>query len=860
MPAIVRIFFWPEALAIAIVEAMFRHTCERHSLGPSFQCPMNPSSCLIAVLVICLSAAWWSNAGEPKSAVGPEKSPSAEQVDFFEKKIRPVLVKHCYRCHSSEADKVKGGLLVDGREGLRKGGDTGPALTPGDPANSLLIRAIRHQTESLRMPKDEKLPDDVIADFEQWVKMGAPDPRAGTAAPLRLEIDIAKGRQFWSFQPPSRRPIPTVNKSDWPRSDIDRFLLAAMEAKGLTPAPDADGPALLRRAYFDLIGLPPSPSDVNEFLRDQSPQALAAVVNRLLASPRFGERWGRHWLDVARFAESSGKQSNQAYPHAWRYRDYVIAAFNADTPYDRFIREQLAGDLLPARDDAERAKQLVATGFLAIGPKAQNEGNRLRFDLDVADEQIDATTVAFLGMTVACARCHDHKFDPIPTRDYYALAGIFLSTETCYGTIRTIQSLQPSPLHELPNKAGVVAAIGPLAPAKRAELEKQLAFFKDRLEHPIPGEKLSMAKGSLFASCRNLESRLALYDADGAPRALAMGARERGAAVDSKLYVRGEIDQPGAVVPRGFPQVMTAKQPQIRSGSGRLELANWIASSDNPLTARVMANRVWLHLFGRGLVATPDHFGSSGQAPSNPALLDHLALRFIDNGWSVKKLIREIVLSRAYQQSAAASAKNYEVDPDNLLIGRMPKRRLEAEALHDALLAVSGNLDLTPPRGTPLAENGDGTVAITFRAHPIDRVVDTPHRAVYMPIVRDLLPEALTLFDFPDPSLIAGERATTTVPAQSLYLMNGAFVIRQAEAVAAKLLAGEGADLEMLRHAYLLCFSRPPSAQEQKSALEFLGRYESTLPTAKQTAAKLRHASWTALCQALFASNEFSYR
>ena len=789
-----------------------------------------------------------------------ETPTSPEAVAFFEKKIRPVLVDKCYQCHSEKAEKLRGNLFLDTREGTRKGGDLGPSVVPGNLKDSLLIEAINHKSEHLKMPPKQKLPDDVIADFEKWVYMGAPDPRDGAAKIVRHDIDIEKGRQWWAFQAPKKTPPPAVKDAAWPRSEIDRFLLAGLEAKGLTPVGDAERHTLLRRVYFDLIGLPPAPEEVEAFLQDTSANALEKVVDKLLASPRFGERWGRHWLDVARFAESSGKAANFAYPHAWRYRDYVIAAFNADKPFDQFIREQLAGDLLPAKDDKQKADQLVATGFLAIGSKNHNERLPLQFQMDLVDEQIDATSVAFLGMTVACARCHDHKFDPIPTKDYYALAGIFRSTTTCYGTIRTVQCNHPSPLVSLPKDAGVSAGLPPLTKEARTQIEKQAAEFREDYKKQGSAGVISVAGAIIRLRFQNLESRFSLYEADGTPKLLAMGVRETRLPEDSKLYVRGELDQPGEKIKRGIPQVMTTKQPTIGKGSGRLELANWIASSENPLTARVMANRVWLHLFGRGLVATPDNFGTTGQKPSNPELLNYLAVSFAENGWSVKKLIRTIVLSRAYQQSTEFVAKNDEIDPDNALIWRSSRRRLEAEALRDAMLAVSGKLSLTAPMGSPITPNGEGTVLISFRVRPVDTFSKEAYRSVYLPIVRDLLPESMSLFDFPDPTLIAGERAVTTVPAQSLYLMNNPFVISQAETVAEKLLATGDNDAERLTRAYKLFLCRPPTERESSSALQFVSQYEKAAAAEKVKPAKTRQAAWSALCQSLFASTEFSQR
>ncbi len=583
--------------------------------------------------------------------------------------------------------------------------------------------------------------------------------------------------------------------------------------------------------------------------------ALEKVIDHLLASPRYGERWARHWLDVARYAESSGRAANFAYPHAWRYRDYVIAAFNKDRPYDQFIREQLAGDLLTAKDDHQRAEFLIATGFLAVGPKSLDERNPRQFQMDVADEQIDATFQAFQGLTAACARCHDHKFDPIPQKDYYALAGIFKSTQTCYGTIRLINSNHPSPLVTLPREAGTTVALEPLTSVRREGIEGQIKDVRDQMQK-VTGQGQDVFIRRIFMQSRvtQLQSQLALYESDGTPKPLAMGVREATFASDSPLYARGEIRQPGETVRRGFPQVLTTKQPYIRrSESGRRELADWIASTENPLTARVMANRVWLHLTGRGLVPTPDNFGASGQPPSHPALLDHLAVTFAEGGWSVKKLIRTIVLSRAYRLSSQFDEKNFEADPDNVLVWRMPKRRLEAEALRDAMLAVSGRLDLTPPKGDSVARGGEGSAAFRGRGGPGggDPAATDTHRTVYLPIVRDGLPEILTLFDFPDPSLIIGDRPTTTVPAQSLYLMNNPFVIRQAEGLAERVLAGDGGDDARLARAYQLCYARPPSEKETAGARKFLADYGKNHG---------HHSTWAMLCQALFASAEFSHR
>jgi Protein of unknown function (DUF1553)/Protein of unknown function (DUF1549)/Planctomycete cytochrome C/EF hand len=799
----------------------------------------------------------------PGSNTTPDKPITADQLAFFEKSIRPVLIKECYSCHSADAEKVKGNFLLDTRDGIRKGADNGPAVVPFDAKRSVVIKALKHVDEDLAMPPKKKLDDSVIADFEKWIAMGAPDPRDGSAKVAKNEIDIEKGRQFWAFQPVKKPTAPTVKDASWPKSDIDRYILASLEAKGLKPVADADARTLLRRVYFDVIGLPPTPEDTELFVKEYAakPQAaLEAVVDKLLVSPQFGERWGRHWLDVARFAESSGRANNFSYPHAWRYRDYVIDSFNKDKPYDQFVREQLAGDLLSAKDDAQKAEYLVATGFLAIGPKTHNERNRTQFAMDLADEQIDATFQAFNALTVACARCHDHKFDPIPQKDYYAVAGIFRSTETCFGTIRIIQNNQVAPLITLPKDANVVIPHETLTAERRAGIDKQIQDVRDAIAK-IDNKSQNAFLQRIIQQGRisQLQSQLALYESDGTPKPIAMGARERSFAQDSPIYNRGEIDQPGSTVKRGFPQVMTSKQPSIgRSNSGRKELAEWIASKDNTLTARVMVNRIWLHLIGHGLVGTPDNFGASGQTPSHPALLDSLATQFVDNGWSVKKMIRSIVLSHTYQLGSQYDEKNFEVDPDNVLVWRIPKRRLEAEALRDSMLLMAGRLDLTPPKGSPVARRGEGNAGgFGGGGGPFgkggggDQASNDAHRTVYMGIIRDQVPEVLTIFDFPDPSLIIGERPITTIPAQSLYLMNNPFVIRQAEGLADKLLASGDDDAGKLTRAYQLAFSRPPSEKELKAAQDFIASYGKT---------QTKRATWTALTQALIASAEFSHR
>lgn len=837
---------------------------------------------LFSGLVVCGFASAEERPGD--SARGKaEETVSAEGVAFFEKKIRPVLVTHCFECHSAEkGKKVRGGLALDTREGTRKGGDTGPVIVPGKPSQSLLIKALGHTNPKLSMPPKKKLDAAVVRDFEEWIHMGAPDPRDGTKVASKY-IDIEKGRAHWAYQPPKKPTPPPVKNTTWPRSNVDRFLLAALEAKELTPVADADKLTLLRRVTFDLTGLPPTPAQVEAFAADTSPEAFAKVVDRLLASPQFGEKWARHWLDVARYAESTGKTVNFAYPHAWRYRDYVIAAFNADKPYDQFIMEQLAGDLLKSDDPKVKAERLIATGFLAIGPKTLNERNGLKYELDLADEQVDVTTQAFLGITAACARCHDHKFDPIPQKDYYALAGIFRSTEICYGTVRYINAQRQGFLLTLPKEADPVAGVSKLTDAERGRVEKQIKSVRDSMRNSKDGMQQFFASGQLSL----LQARLDAFDADGNPKLLAMGVRDKPARAesapprggfagftyngtraiaDSPVYVRGEPDQPGdSRVPRGTLQVMTLTPLKVSStSSGRLELAEWISSRENPLTARVMVNRVWLHLFGRGLVPTADDFGLAGRPPTHPELLDHLALNFMDNGWSVKKLIRHLVLSHAYQLGSVSKPSALEVDPDNTLLWRMTPRRIEAESLRDALLAVSEQLELTPLVGSVVARSGEGPVS-RFRsggdsiASAINDSRNT-HRSIYMPIIRDNLPEALALFDAADPALITSDRPTTTVPSQGLFLLNNAFVMRAADASANRLLESKGTEAERIRQAFLRFYSRPPTAREQAGAEKFLAAYRAQLTKDRVSASRQELESWSAFCQALFASAEFQYR
>ncbi|WP_395752743.1 DUF1549 domain-containing protein [Prosthecobacter sp.] len=826
---------------------------------------------------------------------------NAEQIAFFEKKIRPVLAEKCYKCHAENSEKIKGGFVLDTREGIRRGGDSGPGVVPGDLAKSLVIESLHYTNKDMQMPPEKsggKLPDSVIADFEQWVRMGAPDPRDGAASVVKSEWDTEKAKSHWAYQPVKKPTVPAVKDETWARSDIDRFILAGQEAKGIKPVGDARPEVLLRRVCFDLTGLPPTPEQVEFFVANPDARSFEKIVDALLKSPRFGERWGRHWLDVARYAESTGKDVNCLLPHAWRYRDYVIESFNQDKPFNDFIREQMAGDLLQAKDSRDRAMKQIATGFLAIGARSLNERNPKQYALDTADEQIDAMSQAVLGLTVACARCHDHKFDPIQQKDYYALAGIFLSTETLYGTAPNFQNLKSTPLIELPTDCGLPRMPMVLSPERRAEIEKDLTkterygtlqFYTTAAKGLFTGkgfnvnndpQKLVMFVG-INAKIGECKTELASYDSEGRQKLLAMGVRDYPATPssgsptkpksveeifkliagrpaqfssisDSPLFARGDVDKAGAKVPRGFVNVLAAKAPAMPSReSGRREMADWLVAETNPLTARVFANRVWYWLFGRGIVSTVDNFGTMGQPPSDPALLDHLALRLKSGSWSVKSLIKEIVMSHAYQLAATHDAKNFEADPENTLVWRMSPRRLDAECIRDAMLAVSGGLNVEAPVGSAVARYGDGAIGgfpIKSLRAPLS---DEPFlsasgdmRSVYLPVPRNAVPDALSVFDFAEPSSVNGSRDVTTVPSQALYLLNNDFVAKQAGRLAEKL----GALPENMRitAAFKLAFARMPTAGETKAAQRFFADYPRT-----------ESDSLTSFCRALLGSAEF---
>jgi cytochrome c553 len=787
-------------------------------------------------------------------------------VDFFEKQVRPLLAASCFNCHSASTNS-RGGLRVDDRNGLLQGGNRGPAVVPGHPEKSLLLQAVHYKGE-LKMPPRKPLSEEQIADLTKWVKDGAAWPK------VAVHVAVGKSsakydklrKEHWAWQPLREVEVPRINDAPRARGTIDRFLLARLEQRGLKPEGDADRPTLIRRVTFDLTGLPPSPAEVDAFVSDPSADAFEKVVDRLLQSPAFGERWGRHWLDVARYGESTGSSRNVPYPQAWRYRDYVLDAFNRDKPYDRFIREQIAGDLLPVDSPRQRDEQRIATGFLALGVKDVNQRFKVRFVMDNIDEQIDTVTRAVLGLTASCARCHDHKFDPIPQADYYALAGIFHSTDLCAG----VRSKMGGAGLDYYDPSMLVA----LSTNKPAPPPEQVARLKQDYEqalaewNAIRGTPRGLAKAPngqptqrpYRLKMERLRSEYLALSDPAARGEATLGARDSKAVGDTELRVRGEAEKLGPVVPRGFLSVLAVPDaPKINPvQSGRLELARWLTSEKNPLTPRVMVNRVWHHLFGAGLVASVDNFGVTGDVPSHPELLDHLAVRFVRDGWSVKKLVRAIVLSRVYQLGSDASRPNLDADPANRLLWRHSPRRLSAEEIRDAMLAAADTLDRVRPTGSPaqelkvmeLGNNGPEARKLAEQGRA------SRHRSVYLPLLRGLTPTSLEVFDPAEQGMVSGSRDATTVAPQALYLLNDPFVRRQSLALAERLLGRNDLDeTGRIGAAYRLTLGRSGTAKEVERARAYLDAYE----VAAREAGTATVAALSSFCQALFASAEFRY-
>ncbi|MBI1354129.1 MAG: DUF1549 domain-containing protein [Acidobacteria bacterium] len=879
--------------------------------------------------------------------------------DEFEKQVRPLLAAKCHICHGEK--QQMGGLNLSTREGFLAGGGRGPLINAEQPAESLLLRVV-HYGDGLKMPPMGKLQPAEIAALEQWVAGGAEWP---------AEKAARQDAPHWAFQP---------LRKDLPSSSIDHWLNERMAAEGVVAAGPADKLTLLRRATFDLTGLPPTPDEIEAFEADERPDAFERVIDRLLASPAYGERWGRHWLDVARYADSTGADEDHRYPHAWRYRDYVIRAFNSDKPYDRFVREQIAGDLLPPEDPAEgvNVEGIVATGFLALGPKLIAEIDKLKMFYDSVDEQIEVTSKAFLGLTLACARCHDHKFDPLSTKDYYAMASIFASTKN-WGKVEgspVVSTLYDRPLvpiaeekayedalaaieakkgevNAVLGKAGkryrdarmerlaesmqaayriyeegadaaeTAAALGlepevldrwvsylkptwerrpqleawyaaktPEARASaaaeyqqrflataaerdeaNAKWEAEAAAAKERGEEPPAKPKffagddrffseVSGGKGPYALPTENRDEHLTAEAKqqletlqaeqkqleETAPKPPLANAVNEGKPVEQHVFLRGDPRQEGDLVPKRFPVVLAGeRQTAIQDGSGRLELANWLASPDNPMTARVMVNRIWLGHFGEGIVRTPNNFGRIGEPPTHPELLDALAAELIASGWSVKSMHRRIMLSGAYRRSSVATAEQVEKDPENRLLARFPSRRLTVEEMRDGLLSLDGSLDRTL---FGALSSGEGTDKEFSDARKSLHPDDTKRRTIYVSLRRSNLPTLFSLFDFGDAVTSNPQRSSTNVAPQALYMLNSDFIAERAGALATMLLADPSLDENArLRRAHLLVLNRPADAAWLDLASSYLAGY----PDAPAEQA------WTSLCRTLIASNDFLY-
>ncbi len=939
------------------------------------------------IVLLVLFAAWlnWPaflQAEEPKAVSAAAAAGELSGEDHFERKVRPLLVQHCHSCHAK--GQKKGNLSLADRAGLLAGGDSGAVVVLEKPEESLLIQAVEHRAGT-NMPPNGKLSDGEIAVLTLWIRQGAPWPASkGDANGLRTGGAITdEDRQFWSFQPVKNYEPPAVKNQAWPRNSLDRFVLAQLEANGLSPVGEADKRTWLRRATFDLIGLPPSPEDVQNFLADDSPAAYERVVNRLLDSPQYGERWARHWLDVARYGEDQAHTFQaRMYPDGYRYRDWVVNAFNSDMPYDRFVIEQIAGDLLP--EEPGRLERLPALGYLALGPVYYKDaGCAGKAESDEIDDRIDTLCRGFLGLTVSCARCHDHKFDPVTQRDYYGLAGVFASTQyreaplTADDIVRqfdakteaikglekrladtqtaegralgetmapltakyvaaawrvqnpgdqkpnelakklaeeqglqqfqierwsqflksetarqraylaeyrqTLESLAGKP--DVASDPAAVAAIEQagallqerLLAALSARKEQDTAYAqrlaaasdadKNQVEKPkydpmrtellkdllgennsplfVPKDqldKLLPEAGKTLLS--GIQQELEQGKKDLGPKYPIAHSLTDGKPANAKIHLRGNHKDLGDEVPRQFLAVLSpADGKPFQVGSGRLELARAIADPSNPLTARVLVNRLWQHLFGRGLVGTPSNFGLLGERPTHPELLDSLAARFVASGWSIKQLHREILLSATYRLASDPGSeprdREFTTDPDNRLLWRQNRRRLDIEAWRDAMLAVSGNLD--PALGGSAMNLND----------PGNR-----RRTLYAAISRHELNGTLRLFDFPDPNLTSEKRVSTTVPMQQLFVLNSEFLVRQAKSLSQKLASESTADDQgRIERVYSLIFQRAPTEEEVQIGLGFL---QAPLPTAV-SAGDVKLTAWEQYTQALLGTNEFAF-
>ena len=999
-----------------------------------------PSLCMVFWLGVLILSQADAVLAQEREAFSPV------QIDFFENKVRPLLVAHCLECHGAKDDKLRGGLRLTSRQEIIEGGDSGAAVIAGDPDNSLLMSAVHY--DEFEMPPSGQLPDKEIEVLAEWIRIGLPDPRQPDLVDASEMFDMAAARKHWAFQPrqDEQGPYSAAQLTRVIDQLVEERLNRDNEGKfQLKMNGPADRETLLRRLHLTLVGLPPTIEEIDSFT------TVKQRVDELLASPRYGERWGRHWLDVARFAESSGGGRSLMFSDAWRYRDYVIDAFNKDKPVDQFVKEQIAGDLLPAESREQRNEQIVATGFLALGPTNYEQQDKEGLAIDVVDEQIDTVGRAFMGMTLGCARCHDHKFDPITTEDYYALAGIFKSTDTVVHSnvskyvetsIASLEQQQQQKQYrqtvkrltsQLTKAKAAVESLGGQIPgtanAKKSrpasglpglvidnlaaerigqwqESEfagtfidanyihdqdggkgtKKVIFtprfkiggeYEVRMSYTAGGNRASNVPilidhqdgqtrqrvnqskkppiGGLFISLgryrfeadniarvtietegtdghvivdaiqflplspdaipdpqqrekpddstvsdesseaeldqeiksaldhyQQIDKRLKTLKAKP-PKAgpVTMSVRDGGKPADSPIHIRGAFRNLGAIVPRGFVQVCTPllRETQPTNGvevtdrpspstnweippdqSGRRQLAEWLVHPDHPLTARVYVNRVWRYLFGNGLVETPDNFGLMGASPSHPELLDYLADQFVENGWSTKWLIRQIMATRTFQQhigsklltgeGCESATQIIEADDRNRLLWRFNRQRLDAEVLRDSILAVSGQLDLT----------AGGLTIRKITKYDSDYTFDTRRRSVYVPFFRNSMLDIFEVFDVANPNLVTGHRVTSTLPTQSLFLMNSPMVIQSARVMAGNVLGMEladhpdGARTERITLIYRNLLGRFPSSDEVATSLSFLDDFE---PDAKSETPE--QDAWQNLIHALFCSLEFRY-
>jgi len=748
------------------------------------------------------------------------------KTDFFEAKIRPVLATHCFECHGH---KDKGGLKLDSGPAILQGGDSGPAIVPGNPQKSLLMTAVQHTDPDLEMPPKKKLPPEVIADLSQWIRAGAVWPEGKALGFATGEI-TAEQRKHWAYQPLKGNAAQTPAEENF----IDAHVRGRLKEQGLQSVDLADRRTLIRRVTFNLTGLPPTPMEVEAFLKDQKADAWYRVVERLLASPRYGERWGRHWLDLVRYADTAGDAGDYPIPEAYKYRNYVIDAFNKDKPYNQFVREQIAGDQLPAENEEQRWEQTIATGYIAISRRIGVSPHKLRHI--TIEDTLNNLGKTFLGLTIGCARCHDHKFDPIPTADYYALYGIFDSS------VYPHAGAEHSPhRHSFVYRMGKAKADEVLKPF-RSKLEPwnkkerdQFNLYQSFQREVVTG---SITRQSVWAGLEGIRARRAEV-AKTFPNSDIAYAIVDGSASDVSIHKQGNPRDLGPKVRRGFLQILGGQElPENTKGSGRLELANWLTSSAEPLLARVIVNRIWHYHFGRGLVSTPSDFGVRGTAPTHPELLDMLAQHFIKSGWSMKTMHRLILDSETYRMAATEHAGNLAKDPDNHFLWRANRRRLDAEELRDSLLIFSAQLDITPGGRHPFPHR----LTYFYRQHePFQEKYVSNKRSIYQMQQRIQKNPYLDMFDGPDGGLHLGDRKASVTTLQALYFMNSKFIHEQAEAITERL-----PEEQKVEYLYELVFNRRAEEKE----LEFAESY-----FAKDNSRK----RWAGYVRSMLSSNEFLF-